>query len=464
MRFTISAKSLATALSQVGKVQSGKYSSAVLELTYLRAEGGKVHLMACDAESKLFARKSISASVSEQGATLIDGKTLRALVQTFSAGQLTISSESGKEFAKVSWSGGSMSIPQETNIKDYPAIARTEKFKGEDIAEYSCDSDMLKEGLSAVAYAQCKESNKPLMCSVLMDILKDSTSFVASNLQTLTIRRYATSLTESEEGAKLVLPTPFVSALSALLPKETACVNITHRNSAEGWAKFAWNDTEVFGAMAVGKYPNYLAIIPKSADKRLEVSKETLLSALTRLSLTSNSLHFDIKEDASLQCRSLTIKAVSDILGTAEEIVQGSEYKGSPISVGLKTDNIMSVCRMLQGETITMELTDPRKAVVIKGSKTTEGVCDTTIMMPFTLRADVPAKEEKTKTETPKVEEKKTEETKEEVKETPEEVAETAVQVHDETPAEVADETDEVEDETTEDEEIEEEEYEGSAV
>ena len=113
--------------------------------------------------------------------------------------------------------------------------------------------------------------------------------------------------------------------------------------------------------MIDGSFPDYKRVIPKNNNNILKISRETLLSAVDRVSTIANDKSPVIK--FKLLQNILNLNTVNNESSTASEDLI-INYDGDDIEIGFNSKYIMDIVNNLEDDDISINLKDNTSPIV----------------------------------------------------------------------------------------------------
>jgi len=126
---------------------------------------------------------------------------------------------------------------------------------------------------------------------------------------------------------------------------------------------FEFKDVIVASKLVDGTYPNYKQVIPAQCEERIALERESLLTALRRVSLLATE-----KANATrltFAKNKLTIVMNAPDVGEARETMP-VKYNGKELSVAFNADYMIDPLKILTNDEVFLELTDDLSPGVIK--------------------------------------------------------------------------------------------------
>ena len=181
---------------------------------------------------------------------------------------------------------------------------------------------------------------------------------VATDGRRLALVEYEVEFPKDAE-ADLILPTKAVNELLHTLQDEDE-LRIYVK---EKQIMFEFGDVLISSKLIDGTYPNYRQVIPAQCEERVVIERETLLTALKRVSLLTKEKSSATK--LTFGKNKLVISTSTPEVGEARETV-AIKYNGKEISVAFNPEYMMDPLKNLSNDEISIELTDDLSPGVIK--------------------------------------------------------------------------------------------------
>jgi DNA polymerase-3 subunit beta len=146
---------------------------------------------------------------------------------------------------------------------------------------------------------------------------------------------------------------------------------------------FSLDRTTLYSRVLEGPYPNYQQVIPTENDKEIMVDRETLHSAVRRVSTLSNSLTHQVRFDLSSGLMALSASD-RDIGGEASDKIE-AKYTGENLQIGYNAHYILEILKHIDSPEVTFELSTSVRAGLMKPSSQQEGEDYLCLIMPLRL-------------------------------------------------------------------------------
>lgn len=128
-----------------------------------------------------------------------------------------------------------------------------------------------------------------------------------------------------------------------------------------------------------GKFPSYQLFIPKSVPNKVQLSRETLLSSLKRVSLLSNQKYKGVT--LALSKDRLEITSNNPELGDAKEEIE-VDYKGADLKIGFNARYMLDVLNSFDDEGVDLQLNDQFSPGLMKPKNDQSYTC---VVMPLRI-------------------------------------------------------------------------------
>ena len=203
-------------------------------------------------------------------------------------------------------------------------------------------------------------------------------TFVASDGHRLV--REKSSAAQAPAKAAFILPKKPANILKALVTKseDKMTIDFDEKN-----AIIVFNEYKLICRLIEGRYPNYNSVIPQNNPNKVRIDRQTLTSALRRVSVFSSQASSLIK--LHLDSNLVQISAQDIDFSTSAEEKLNCEYSGNPMSIGFKSTFLIDILNNLASDEVIIELADPSRAGVILPSEQEENDDVLMLLMPMML-------------------------------------------------------------------------------
>lgn len=372
MRFVVSSTALLSHLQAISKVINSKNTLSILDCFLLELKGTTLSLTAADTETRLVTSIELSEAEGE-GKFAVDAKNLLDPLKELPEQPLTfeINNENLETF--IYFHNGKYNFIGQ-NGDDYPQP----KELGADGVTLTINPQILFSGINRSLFASADDELRPVMNGVFFDITTEDLTFVASDGHKLVRNR--TKAVKGSERASFILPKKPANLLRSILPKETKNVELTFD---ENNAYIKMSSYTMTCRFIEGRYPNYNSVIPENNTNKVVLDRLTLLNALKRVSVFSNSSSNLVR--LQLTDNDIVISAQDIDFSTAAEETIACDYSGTPMNIGFKSNFLIDILGNIPASEVSLELSDPSRAGLIIPTENEEDEDLLMLLMPMML-------------------------------------------------------------------------------
>jgi len=242
-------------------------------------------------------------------------------------------------------------------LEDFPEIGRFPDGKALNV-----DAIVLREMARKTAFAAAADRDMFAVNGVLLVANERSTKIemVATDGRRMArIRRKASKA--SPFAARAVVPVKAMRQVEKMLTDNVESVDII---ATDTQLMVRTPRGILISQLQEGEYPDYDAVIPKDCEKKAELDREEFLSAVRRgsvlVTLEQRSIWLAFKKHS--------LRITSHTMEKGDARVQMSvTYDDDPIDVNFNPDFLEDVLKVLDSDTVTLEMNDPKTACVLKG-------------------------------------------------------------------------------------------------
>ena len=349
MKLTVNRDALLDALTQVQSVVSTRSTIPVLSNVLLRAESGKLMLATTDLEVSV--STEVSAEVTRAGQTTLPAKRFHAVIRELPPHEVELEVDE-KNTASISCGTAFFKI-MGLSADDFPEIPDPE---GDQV--YTLEQGALRHMLKCVQYASSVDETRYVLNGVLFSFQDQKFTVVSTDGRRLALCEQELEFPDGSE-LDMVVPAKTVNELLRNLDSEGNIV-IT---AAGNQVVLEIGDLRIISKLIDGNFPNYRQVIPGACEDRIAFDRETLLTAVKRVSLVTNEQSNSIK--LSFRENSVEIISSTPEIGEAREQVP-VKYSGKEMSIAYNPEFLMAPLRVLNSDEVYLELIDEMSPGVLK--------------------------------------------------------------------------------------------------
>lgn len=304
-------------------------------------EDGAIRSTATDLEMAVIV--DTPATVQKGGALTVPGKKLLEIVRELQEGEVTlIVAENNRLTVK---SGKTRLTLLGTGREDYPSIpAVTGEVAVTVAAEAFCAA------VRKTIVAASRDDARSFLTGANLIINAQKTRLVATDGHRLAIADFEAKAKKGRGPADV----------NVIIPSRI--LNEVASNVGTGNIEIAVGETNVlittqngtyYSRLIAEKFPDYEKIIPKSSDRKIEISRQRFSDALRRVSpftnLRTHSVLVSVKADH------LVVSAETPEFGEAQDEVD-AKVAGSAMEITFNTRYIQDMLKVVSGDDLTIEM------------------------------------------------------------------------------------------------------------
>ena len=364
--------SLVEAVGLVNSVVVSRTPTPVLQCIRLTAADGVLQLAATDLEVGL--RLAVEqVEVQEDGEALVPADKLSQIVRACDDSTLSIHTEDHA----VHITG------EDSHFKVFGydvAEAPTVREFGDATVDCEIEAGILQRLVHRTLFAAAAEHSRYAINGVLFDRESRKLRLVATDGRRLAVANGDCTTIGERENATCIIPTKALNLIGKLINDPDVTVRIAVEESQ---VLFGFGDgagSAVLSSNLVeGAFPPFEDVIPKDQDKRVTFDASSLSSAIRRAALLTNEESKGVRMTFGDKMLTLTSRAPE--MGEAEIQVELEAYEGDPLEIGFNPGFIVDALKVVDGDTVMIELKAPNKPGVIK-----TGSDFTYVVMPVNLQ------------------------------------------------------------------------------
>ena len=297
MKFNVNQQDLQQALSYCQGVIEKRSTLEILSNVLMDASNSKLTITATDLDL-IFIHQINHVEVLEEGRTTTRSSLMYDIVRKFSSGKkinLALSDisklqlESEKSIFNLNClSPSEFPLTDENFNENEFSLNSKSLLKLLNKCKFSVSNDETRHYLSGIFLHQTEVDNKNYLTAVATDSHRMSISKIR--------------LDQKINFEAIILPKKTIFQLVSLLDNYDGDVKISNIKSK---IKFELNNSVLISKLIDGKFPNYIQVIPKNNQKKLEIDLKLFLGSVDRVASVSldkkDGVKFSLTKDA-LSC------------------------------------------------------------------------------------------------------------------------------------------------------------------
>ena len=371
MKFIVSSTQLLKHLQQISGVINANTVLPILEDFLFEIEKSKLTVVATDLETVMKIHMDIEAK--DSGKVCIPAKILLDSLKNIPEQPLTFSID--KNFGvEITSDNGKYKVMGE-NPDNFPKepVADT-------ATSFTMPSSSLATAISKCLFAVSNDDLRPAMTGVFFELSEKAITCVATDAHRLV--RFSRLDVACPRKDTFIVPKKPLTLLKSVLPSNNDELEVSY-NSNHLFVKHG--GTELVCRLIDARFPDYQVVIPTDNPYKLTVNKNDFQNALRRISVFSNK---------STNQVALTITG-SELQLAAQDVdfsFEGNErmncqYDGEDLQIAFNAKFLIEMLSAADTEEITIELSTPTKAGIIKPTEKEENEELLMLVMPLMLNS-----------------------------------------------------------------------------
>ena len=354
MKFNVNQQDLQQALSYCQGVIEKRSSLPILSNVLLDTSNSQLTITATDLDL-IFVHQIKNIEVIEEGKTTTTSSIMYDIVRKFSTGKkinlsLSDSSKLQLESEKSIFNLNCIS-PSEFPLTDENfnenefSINSKSLLKLLNKCKFSVSNDETRHYLSGIYLHQTEVEDKNYLTAVATDSHRMSISKIR--------------LDQKIDFEPIILPKKTIFQLCYLLDNYDGEVKVSNIKSK---IKFELNNSVLISKLIDGKFPNYIQVIPKNNQKKLEIDLKLFLNSVDRVASVSldkkDGVKFNLSKDT------LNLSANNTNSGDGKETL--SVKFDHDLVISFNSRYLIDVASQLDGERVEIFFNDTGSPALIK--------------------------------------------------------------------------------------------------
>ena len=354
MKFSVNQQDLQQALSYCQGVIEKRSTLPILSNILLNAHNSKLILTATDLDL-IFIHHINNIEVVEEGKTTTTSSIMYDIVRKISSGKkinLTLNDknklhlESDNSVFNLNCMSHSEYPVTDENFNQNEFTIKSKKLlKLLNKCKFSVSNDETRHYLSGIYLHQTEVDEKKYLTAVATDSHRMSISKIR--------------LEKQIDFEPIILPKKTIFQLCAILDNYDGEVKISNMKSK---IKFELSNSILISKLIDGKFPNYIQVIPKNNQKKLEIDLKLFLNSVDRVASVSLDKKDGVKFNLSKDTLNLSVNNTNSGDGN-ETLVTKFDYD---LEISFNSRYLIDVASQLEGERIELHFNDTGSPVLIK--------------------------------------------------------------------------------------------------
>jgi len=354
MKFSINQQDIQKSLSYCQGVIEKRSTLPILSNVLLDASNGKLTITATDLDL-IFIHQIANIEILEEGKTTTSASIMYDIVRKFSSGKKInfsnpsenkLQLESEKSIFNLNCINASEFPLTDENFSENEFIIRSKEFlKLLNKCKFSVSNDETRHYLTGIFFHQTQIEDKIFLTAAATDSHRMSISKIR--------------LKNKIEFDSIILPKKTIFQLCSILEDFDGDIKISNIKSK---IKFEINDSILISKLIDGKFPNYVQVIPKENQKKLEVDLKLFLNSVDRVASVSLDKKDGVKFNLSKDTLNLSVNNTNS--GDGKESL--NVKFDNELDISFNSRYLIDVASQLDGEKIELYLKDTGSPALIK--------------------------------------------------------------------------------------------------
>ena len=369
MKFVISSSVLSSRLMTIGRVIVQKNTIPILDCFCFDIQGTTLTITASDNDTTLTAKAELNECDSDVRFA-VNAKTLQDAIKEIPDQPLECYLNTESYELTVEYQNGQYKLMGQS-AEEYPTPAISDETR----LEFDLECQKLVPSITRCMIAAANDTVRPQLNTICFDIHSQEVSLVSSNGNQLALTKLA--MPELNAEGSYLLGTRPASLLKGMLAKAEGNV---HFSLGQRTAIVHTEEYSLTSRLVEGRFPNYRSVIPQDNPNIVTVNRLALVSALRRVLVFANAQAVLVK--FRLGPNTMNISSQDIDFGKSAEENMLCDYMGTPMRIAFKGSVLLDLINNIEGDDITLKLSDPSRAGLIVPAKQKEGEEGLMLIMP----------------------------------------------------------------------------------
>ena len=369
MKFVISSSVLSSRLMTIGRVIVQKNTIPILDCFCFDIQGTTLTITASDNDTTLTAKAELNECDSDVRFA-VNAKTLQDAIKEIPDQPLECYLNTESYELTVEYQNGQYKLMGQS-AEEYPTPAISDETR----LEFDLECQKLVPSITRCMIAAANDTLRPQLNTICFDIHSQEVSLVSSNGNQLALTKLA--MPELNAEGSYLLGTRPASLLKGMLAKAEGNVPFS---LGQRTAIVHTEEYSLTSRLVEGRFPNYRSVIPQDNPNIVTVNRLALVSALRRVLVFANAQAVLVK--FRLGPNTMNISSQDIDFGKSAEENMLCDYMGTPMRIAFKGSVLLDLINNIEGDDITLKLSDPSRAGLIVPAKQKEGEEVLMLIMP----------------------------------------------------------------------------------
>ena len=354
MKFNVNQQDLQQALNYCQGVIEKRSTLPILSNILLDASNSKLTITATDLDL-IFIHQLSNVEILDEGKTTTTSSIMYDIIRKLTSGKkinLTLTDvsklqvESEKSIFNLNCiSATEFPLTDENFNENEFTIKSKQLLKLLNKCKFSVSNDETRHYLSGIYFHQTEVEDKNYLTAVATDSHRMSISKIR--------------LDEKIEFDPIILPKKTIFQLCSLLDSYDGDVKVSNLKSK---IKFELNNSILISKLIDGKFPNYIQVIPKNNQKKLEIDLKLFLNSVDRVASVSLDKKDGVKFNLSNDTLNLSVNNTNS--GDGKETL--NVKFDHDLEISFNSRYLIDVASQLDGDRVEIFFNDTGSPALIK--------------------------------------------------------------------------------------------------
>ncbi len=354
MKFNVNQQDLQQALNYCQGVIEKRSTLPILSNILLDASNSKLTITATDLDL-IFIHQLNNVEIQEEGKTTTTSSIMYDIIRKFNSGKkinlsLTdinkLQVESEKSIFNLNCISATEFPLTDENFNQNEFIIKSKQLlKLLNKCKFSVSNDETRHYLSGIYFHQTEVEDKNYLTAVATDSHRMSISKIR--------------LEEKIDFDPIILPKKTIFQLCSLLDSYDGDVKVSNVKSK---IKFELNNSILISKLIDGKFPNYIQVIPKNNQKKLEIDLKLFLNSVDRVASVSLDKKDGVKFNLSKDTLDLSVNNTNS--GEGKETLTAKF--DHDLEISFNSRYLIDVASQLDGDRVEIFFNDSGSPALIK--------------------------------------------------------------------------------------------------
>jgi len=354
MKFSVNQQDLQKSLGYCQGVIEKRSTLPILSNILIEAANSKLRITATDLDL-IFVNEILNIKIFDEGKTTTSSSIMFDIVRKIPSGSQINFENTGESKLQLESSKSLFNL-NSINASEFPitdenfnenefSINSKDLLKLLNKCKFSISNDETRHYLSGIFFHQTQTDDKNFLTAAATDSHRMSISKVR--------------LKNKIEFEPVILPKKTIFQLCSLLEDYDGEVKVSNIKSK---IKFELNNSVLISKLIDGKFPNYIQVVPRDNQKKLEIDLKTFLNSVDRVASVSLDKKDGVKFNLTKDNLDLSVNNTNSGDGKESLPVKFE----TDLDISFNSRYLLDIASQLNGDNIEIYLKDTGSPALIK--------------------------------------------------------------------------------------------------